>query len=38
MGGIATGGGIGLAGRALGLTLDRIRALDVVTADGGSGR
>jgi FAD/FMN-containing dehydrogenase len=34
MGGIATGGGIGLAGRALGLTVDRMRALDVVTADG----
>jgi FAD/FMN-containing dehydrogenase len=34
MGGLATGGGMGLAGRALGLTLDRIRALDVVTADG----
>ena len=34
IGGIATGGGMGLAGRALGLTLDRMRALDVVTADG----
>jgi FAD/FMN-containing dehydrogenase len=34
IGGIATGGGMGLAGRALGLTLDRFRSLDVVTADG----
>jgi FAD/FMN-containing dehydrogenase len=34
IGGLATGGGIGLAGRALGLTLDRVTALDVVTADG----
>jgi FAD/FMN-containing dehydrogenase len=34
IGGIATGGGMGLAGRALGLTLDRFSALDVVTADG----
>jgi FAD/FMN-containing dehydrogenase len=29
-----TGGGVGLAGRALGLTLDRVKSLDVVTADG----
>jgi FAD/FMN-containing dehydrogenase len=34
IGGLSTGGGMGLAGRALGLTIDRIRSLDVVTADG----
>ena len=34
LGGLATGGGMGLAGRALGLTLDRVTAFDVVTADG----
>ena len=34
LGGLATGGGMGLAGRALGLTLDRVRRIDVVTADG----
>ncbi len=34
IGGLATGGGMGLAGRALGLTLDRVTALDVVTASG----
>jgi FAD/FMN-containing dehydrogenase len=34
IGGLATGGGMGLAGRALGLTIDRVRTLDVVTADG----
>ena len=34
IGGLATGGGMGLAGRALGLTLDRVTAFDVVTADG----
>jgi FAD binding domain/Berberine and berberine like len=34
IGGLAVGGGMGLAGRALGLTLDRITAFDVVTADG----
>ncbi|MBJ7329813.1 MAG: FAD-dependent oxidoreductase [Solirubrobacteraceae bacterium] len=34
VGGIATGGGMGLSGRALGLTLDRIVGIDVVTADG----
>ena len=28
------GGGVGLAGRAYGLTLDRVRSFDVVTADG----
>jgi FAD/FMN-containing dehydrogenase len=35
IGGLATGGGMGLAGRALGLTLDRVTAFDVVTAAGG---
>jgi FAD/FMN-containing dehydrogenase len=34
LGGLATGGGMGLAGRALGLTLDRVTAFDVVTAAG----
>jgi FAD/FMN-containing dehydrogenase len=34
VGGLATGGGVGLAGRELGLTIDRITAYDVVTADG----
>jgi FAD/FMN-containing dehydrogenase len=34
LGGLATGGGVGLAGRHLGLTIDRVRAYDVVTADG----
>jgi FAD/FMN-containing dehydrogenase len=34
IGGLMTGGGVGLAGRALGLTLDRVTSLDVVTADG----
>jgi FAD/FMN-containing dehydrogenase len=34
IGGLATGGGMGLAGRALGLTLDRVRGISVVTADG----
>jgi len=34
LGGLALGGGMGLAGRALGLTLDRVTSLDVVTADG----
>lgn len=34
LGGLALGGGMGLAGRALGLTCDRVRALDVVTPDG----
>jgi FAD/FMN-containing dehydrogenase len=34
IGGLATGGGMGLAGRHLGLTIDRVRAYDVVTADG----
>jgi FAD/FMN-containing dehydrogenase len=34
IGGLATGGGMGLAGRELGLTIDRVRGYDVVTADG----
>jgi FAD/FMN-containing dehydrogenase len=34
VGGLATGGGMGLAGRALGLMLDRVTAYDVVTAAG----
>ncbi|MEA2291143.1 MAG: hypothetical protein QOF17_163 [Solirubrobacteraceae bacterium] len=34
MGGLAQGGGMGLAGRALGLTCDRVAGLHVVTADG----
>jgi FAD/FMN-containing dehydrogenase len=34
VGGLATGGGMGLAGRELGLTVDRVRSYDVVTADG----
>jgi FAD/FMN-containing dehydrogenase len=34
IGGLATGGGMGLAGRAFGLTIDRVRSFDVVTADG----
>jgi len=34
IGGLVLGGGMGLAGRALGLTLDRVRSFDVVTADG----
>jgi FAD/FMN-containing dehydrogenase len=33
-GGLVTGGGMGLAGRELGLTLDRVASFDVVTADG----
>src|SRR3954469_12995810 len=33
-GGLTLGGGMGLAGRALGLTLDRVTSFDVVTADG----
>jgi FAD/FMN-containing dehydrogenase len=34
VGGLATGGGMGLAGRGLGLMLDRVIAYDVVTAAG----
>jgi FAD/FMN-containing dehydrogenase len=34
VGGLALGGGMGLSGRGLGLLLDRVTALDVVTADG----
>jgi FAD/FMN-containing dehydrogenase len=33
IGGLATGGGMGLAARELGLTIDRVRGYDVVTAD-----
>ena len=34
VGGLALGGGMGLAGRELGLMLDRVTAYDVVTTDG----
>jgi FAD/FMN-containing dehydrogenase len=34
LGGLVLGGGVGLAGRAMGLTLDRVTSFDVVTADG----
>src|SRR5215467_13662784 len=34
IGGLATGGGIGRMSRRFGLTLDSIRSVDVVTADG----
>jgi FAD/FMN-containing dehydrogenase len=33
-GGLVTGGGMGLAGRELGLAIDRVTSFDVVTADG----
>ncbi len=38
VGGLATGGGIGLLGRAHGLTIDSMTAADIVTADGASHR
>jgi FAD/FMN-containing dehydrogenase len=34
VGGLVLGGGMGLAGRALGLTIDRVSSFDAVTADG----
>ena len=34
VGGLALGGGMGLAGRSLGLLIDRVAAYDVVTPDG----
>src|SRR4051794_39549834 len=34
LGGLVLGGGMGLAGRAFGLTLDHVSSFDVVTADG----
>ncbi|WP_203137327.1 LLM class flavin-dependent oxidoreductase [Microbacterium sp. JZ31] len=34
VGGLATTGGIGFLGRKFGLTIDRVRAFDLVTADG----
>ncbi len=34
LGGLVLGGGMGLAGRAFGLTIDRVTSFDVVTADG----
>jgi len=34
IGGLVLGGGMGLAGRAFGLTLDSVTSFDVVTADG----
>ena len=36
--GVTLGGGMGLAGRRFGLTLDSVVALQIVTADGQSGR
>ena len=35
VGGLATTGGIGLMGRAHGLTIDRLKSVDIITADGG---
>ena len=37
-GGLVLGGGMGLAGRSLGLTLDRVTSFQAVTADGSAGR
>jgi len=34
VGGLATAGGIGLMGRAHGLTIDRLRSVEIVTGDG----
>src|SRR3954451_22195572 len=34
IGGLVLGGGMGLAGRAFGLTIDRVTSFDVVTAEG----
>jgi FAD/FMN-containing dehydrogenase len=34
LGGLVLGGGVGFAGRAMGLTCDRVRSFDAVTADG----
>ena len=34
IGGLVLGGGMGLAGRAMGLTIDRVSSFDLVTADG----
>ncbi len=34
VGGLTLGGGMGLSGRAFGLTCDRLRAVEIVTADG----
>ncbi|UFU01912.1 LLM class flavin-dependent oxidoreductase [Ruania suaedae] len=34
VGGLATTGGVGLLGRAFGLTIDKVRAVEVVTASG----
>ncbi|MBE1875565.1 FAD-binding oxidoreductase [Myceligenerans pegani] len=38
VGGLATAGGIGLLGRAHGLTIDHLRAVDLVLADGSQAR
>jgi FAD/FMN-containing dehydrogenase len=37
-GGLVLGGGMGLAGRSLGLTLDRVTSFQAVTADGAASR